>query len=378
MSLKYSWFPVTMMEGFMFSIPVIKSKLIMPQNPNYFSDSVRIANLCDNIHKMRVVEIIAPPGYGKTSLVIRALSDQTRNSRICWYCLDEQDIHMPVFYLHLIETLFPEEDKYSIYREGFKEFGDIESQTVYINRLICSNLYDFTKRYKQARNYLVFDDYHMVSEKKEIQASIRWLIDNLPNNFTIIVAGRTDNGLVTEKQKLENNTLKIGYKELAFQKDEINMLINQIRKDETYDCQHIMEMTEGWVAGILLMLRSDAKSLTEERKKANLKNELAYESNFTYFAHELLDNIDADLLNFLIGVSILDEFNEEAANSVLKIRHSDKYIKACESKGLFLQITTAEVPIYRFHPLFRNTMIKMCKERLSKEEIVQKIGRAHV
>ena len=112
--------------------------------------------------------------------------------------------------------------------------------------MICSSLFECTKRQKQARNYLVFDDYHTVSDRKEIRAAIRWLIDNLPNNFTIIVVGRTDSELVTEKQKLENETLKIEYTELILEKDEIEALSYQIRKGENFDYQRIMDMTEGW------------------------------------------------------------------------------------------------------------------------------------
>ena len=119
------------------------------------------------------------------------------------------------------------------------------------------------------------------------------------------------------------------------------------------------------------MLRSGVKNLVENRKKIDLKNETADFSNFSYFTHELLDHIDADLLNFLIGVSILDEFNEEAANYILKIDYSDKYIKACEKKGLFLQITSADVFVYRFHPLFRNALTKISIERLSGKRLLE-------
>jgi ATP/maltotriose-dependent transcriptional regulator MalT len=198
------------MEDYMFSVPIIVSKLIMPQNSIFFLNSPRISKLCENILKTRVVEITAPLGYGKTSLAAAALSRCTAGSRICWYRLDEQDINMTLFYSHLIETLFPSNlPSYSQFRQKFDEFGDAEAQSAFINQLICNSLYETPGKQNRTRTYLVLDDYHTVAGSKEIQSAIRWLVDNLPNSFSIIITSRVESGLITEKQKFENDTLKI-------------------------------------------------------------------------------------------------------------------------------------------------------------------------
>ncbi|MDP4114416.1 MAG: hypothetical protein Q8924_20140, partial [Bacillota bacterium] len=88
-----------------------------------------------------------------------------------------------------------------------------------------------------------------------------------------------------------------------------------------------------------------------------------------YMANELLDCLEPDLLDFLIKVSILDEFSEESVNFIFQFDNVPEYIERCESKGLFMQKLLGTTVTYRFHGLFREALHKMQENRLSPELI---------
>ena len=88
---------------------ILKSKLIIPELSRNVLLTNRLKMLHERMDSSRAVAICAPAGYGKTTLVVSYLKS-VKNSRICWYRLDPDDIKLPVFTAHLKEALFPSEE----------------------------------------------------------------------------------------------------------------------------------------------------------------------------------------------------------------------------------------------------------------------------
>jgi len=91
----------------MSKIPLLKAKLVVPEIPNMVLFSARIKSL--NLSGHRAVIITAPAGFGKTTAVLLSLRKERAQMR--WYRLEKEDSFLPVFYAHLIEPLFDQEDK---------------------------------------------------------------------------------------------------------------------------------------------------------------------------------------------------------------------------------------------------------------------------
>lgn len=83
-------------------IPFLKSKLSVPDAPMRSLFTQRIQDL--KIEEGRLVVLVAPAGFGKTTAVLLSLSQ--RRDRVRWYRMEREDGFLPVFYRHLLETLF--------------------------------------------------------------------------------------------------------------------------------------------------------------------------------------------------------------------------------------------------------------------------------
>ena len=124
-------------------IPIIRSKLIMPQPPKVIMAPERLRRLSAAMQARSAVIITAPAGYGKTTLLVNALNGcKSGGCRVCWYRLDEEDGDLAVFYAHLVETLFPKaEQAGEEVRSDLADCGDIFARHQHLNALICQELW---------------------------------------------------------------------------------------------------------------------------------------------------------------------------------------------------------------------------------------------
>jgi LuxR family maltose regulon positive regulatory protein len=187
----------------MSSIPVLKSKLTMPELTENFLLTERLQKLYEDMDKCRAVTVCAPAGYGKTTLALSYLNHHAaRPCRICWYRLDPEDTSLQVFLAHLTEALFPSKaPAFESSRKVIKEQADLSPQQII--SMICSELWENHNKAGDTRIYLVLDDFHNVAQSQEICSLTRYLLDSLPPYCTIILMNRANLAVFTEKQKLE-------------------------------------------------------------------------------------------------------------------------------------------------------------------------------
>lgn len=353
------------------NIPVLKSKLIMPQLASSFIMSERIESLCRSMYEHSVVSVTAPAGYGKTTLIIAALNMYEPGSRICWYRLEQEDREPAVFYNHLLETLFPAgEEEGAQARHRLARCGDIQAPHHYLNAAVCQELWAFAQRHPGLRTFLVLDDFQQAKDIPEIIALIQYLINNLPENCSIIVSSRSETDAITVKQKLEKSIREINSGDLSFSEEELKTLFirmngSKINKEQLHE---IMVNTEGWVAGIIILCQAFS---TGHAGKDGAIGEKSGQKDFLfkYFAIEVLKAVDPGLMLFLVKSALLREFTAAEAGALLNMDQVPRVLELCEKKGLFIQKIVGQVTTYRFHGLFREVLLQMQPEYLTLEEI---------
>lgn len=87
---------------------IIKSKFIVPQLPEGVLITNRIREL--GIEKYRVVSVVAPAGYGKTTAILASLC---RRENLHWYRMDKEDSRLPIFYAHFLKPYSEESESRS-------------------------------------------------------------------------------------------------------------------------------------------------------------------------------------------------------------------------------------------------------------------------
>lgn len=353
-------------------IPALKSKLKMPLLPPAVVVSERLQRLCDELFKQQAVIITAPAGYGKTTLLVTALNKyKPQGSRICWYRLDEGDRDLAVFYTHLVETLFPEEEEvWEEQRGHLAGCGDIFARHQYLNALICQELWALHNQRPDMKSFIVFDDFHQVRDTPDIYDAIQLFIDNLPGNCTVMFSSRCETGLLTGKRCLEKSILEITRRELCFSEEETTSLIKgRYRISPGRDLlQKIMRHTEGWPAGIILICQILSGSNIAEAGSI-LDRSSPKELLFQYIASEALEAVDNHLLRFLVKTAILSEFTAAEAAAIFAEGNARQLLEKCHQKGLFLQKITGDATTYRFHSLFREALQQIQPSHLSPAEV---------
>ena len=355
-------------------IPIVKSKLTMPQLPASMIISDRINKLIDAVYNKNAVIITAPSGYGKTTLMIASLNPHKENCRICWYRMEQEDRNLSVFYAYLTEALFPKEDpQCEETRQILKSFADHQSQYRYINAIICQELWASYNRHPDTKTFIAFDDFQQVKNSPEISESLAYLICNLPDNCTVLISSRQHVDILTEKQKIEKSILKISQNALCFMEKEITALLvdtYQINTDQKL-MQKILNSTEGWIAGVIMLCRILSDSDTVE-EGGLLEKPWQKTKIFSYMASEVLKTVDIDMLKFLVKAATLQDFMIEEAEQIMGIANVALLVSQCEKKGLFIQkIVRNDIPdiTYRFHSLFRDALLQLQHEYMTVEEI---------
>lgn len=353
-------------------IPVIKSKLVMPQLPRAVIKSTRIRDLIESIENKSLIVVTAPAGYGKTTLIAAALSShKAKADRICWYRLDEADRYLAYFYTHLVEALFPVEEKiWEEARSYLDNCGDILTEHQYLNALLCQELWAFYNSCPDIRNFIVLDDFQHVQDIAEITDTVQFFIDNLPVNFTVIISSRYETGLLTAKRRLEKSILEITSDDLCVTSEELPPLIENmtgIRPGPALS-HKILLHTEGWPAGIILICQ-----MLHKRNSIRIESLLDYSSQkellFQYILSEVLMSVDDRLLHFLAKASILSEITVSEAKVIFDEENALQLLEKCQRKGLFIQKLYGDVSTYRFHSLFREALQQIRTKYYSDEEI---------
>ena len=161
---------------------VTRTKVILPQRRKELLSRPRLINLLYDLLDYKLILVIAPAGYGKTSLLL----DFTHqvDLPVCWYSLDTLDQAILRFITHFIAAL----------NQRFPSFG-AQSNTALeaasqlspdINRLVTVIVNDI---YEHIQEHFLFvlDDYHLVSGQREIETFVNQFLREASENCHLVL-----------------------------------------------------------------------------------------------------------------------------------------------------------------------------------------------
>lgn len=355
------------------NIPVLKSKLIMPELSVSFLLTDRLKGLHKNMDSCRAVTVCAPAGYGKTTLAVSYFNRQTAMPfRVCWYRLDPEDKNPSVFINHLREAVFPSEAaEFAESRKSIEGHTDLQMQQHAIS-ILCREMWAHHSRDNNTRTFIVLDDFQNVAQDQAICDMTRYMLDNLPASCTIIVLSRADLNVFTEKQKLEKRVLEIGTDDLAFGNAEIeDLLLSMGQAAADRKLRDIIERnTEGWIAGIIILYQAvkNKGNGAASIEPGKLGHEDAL---FRYMSLEVLKSVGDDTQDALALLALLQDFSEAEASEILEIDNIKALMGQCMGFGMFIQKIPGAATVYRFHSLFREFLLNALKGRCPEEKVAR-------
>jgi LuxR family maltose regulon positive regulatory protein len=324
----------------------------------------RLADLLDQAVDRKLTLVAAPAGYGKTSLL--SAWAQRQGSRLAWVTLDRADTDLKHFWTYVIvalDALRPTLGAHALERL----WGTVAAPIEAVLTMLLNALADLSDRL-----ILVLDDYHTIT-KPAIHQALTFLLDHLPPQLHVVLAGRTTPPLPIARLRARTELSEIGAAELRFTPDEAAVLLQQIMglNLTAEEVAALTARTEGWITGLHLAGLARQQEPDGPAGRTSVRGTDRY--LFDYLIEEVLRQQPEPIQNFLLQTAILDNLSGELCDAVLGIEHeelslergsqlqvnarfsvpnSQFILEELERANLFVIPLDDERRWYRYHPLF--------------------------
>jgi LuxR family transcriptional regulator, maltose regulon positive regulatory protein len=294
-----------------------------------------------------VVVLVAPAGYGKTTLLAQWTERERRP--FAWLSLDEHDDDPTVLLGGLAAAL----DRIEPESSG-----------------ASTDLPGFTARLASAGELvLVLDGAHVLRSRAATEA-VSILAEHLPAGSTLAVAARVPPGLPIGRLRAGGRLLELTTDELALTQREGEALLRELADElPGEDAAELLRRCEGWAAGIHLSALA-----WQERQGSSRPAVAGGDDRFLaeYLRSELLAPLKQDLLAFLRRTSVLEQLTAPVCDAVLGSTGSGRVLASLGRMNLLAPLDR-DGGGYRCHPLLRDLLARELAE--TEPELVTELHR---
>jgi LuxR family maltose regulon positive regulatory protein len=273
-----------------------------------------VGRLCE-ARDASVAVIVAPPGYGKSSL----LSE--------WSEQDER----PFVWLRFDQA-------------GASRRAQSDTAATLVRTLRA-----------QKRSFvLAVDDAHLAAASV-LRELVRVVLDECPERSMVALASRREPGLALGRLRANHALVEVRVEDLAMRPAEAGLLLRMAGLELDFaSVQTLVRRTEGWPAGLYLAslcLRGEsdlAEAVTQVRGDDHPLAE--------YLRDEVLPALSPVLRDFAVRTAVLDELSGPVCDAVLEREGSALVLAEIEQASPLLRPLDAPHERYRWHALFRDVL----------------------
>jgi LuxR family maltose regulon positive regulatory protein len=326
---------------------VVGSKLRVPRSRGDAVSRTALVNRLRAAGAFPTVLVVAPAGYGKTTLLSQWAARDVRP--FAWVSVDERDNDPLVLLKHVAAALHRVEPLDAHVLAAFDRPGTIwDAVAPRLTAALAS---------RTSPVVLVLDGADVLESAESI-AAIGVLIENVPSGSMIALAGRATPQLPIAALRVAGPLLEIGAYELALSRREADILLRAsgVEPDED-ELLELLDRTEGWAAALYLAaLESHGRQheLAEPGELAHVAGDDRHIAD--YLRSEYLSHLRPDVLAFLRRTSVLEKMCGPLCDSVLRSKGSALKLEALERANLFLVPLDHRREWWRYHHLFRDLL----------------------
>jgi LuxR family transcriptional regulator, maltose regulon positive regulatory protein len=313
-----------------------------------------LLDLLEASSRMPVAAILAPPGYGKTTLLAQWAARDPR--AFGWLTIDRRDNDPAVLLRGLAAAVAQIEPT----GPGVPDVADGPGAAVVDAALprVGSALST-----ADLPAVLVLDDVHLLENWDCLDAVTR-LIDYLPAGSQLAIASRGEPPLPLARLRAEGRVVEVGPEDLAMDPGEASSLLEHGEVDlARVDVAELVRRTEGWPVALHLAARLLADD--GQRGRRDTAATLAGDDRFLadYLQFELLSRLPASLVAFLSRCSVLDRMSGPLCDAVLATAGSADLLECLARSNLLITPLDRRRQWYRFHRLFRELLRGQLEQR---------------
>ena len=265
----------------------------------------------------RLVVIVAPPGYGKTSLLTE------------WAAHDERR------FVWLSRTGSPA--------------GAVRPTLTESVRSVTNSI-----RASGRSSVLVLDDAHL-AEAEALHEMVDEAMLELPADSVLALASRTEPALPLGRLRACRTLVEVGVDDLALTPAEAATLLRRAGLELDFSAVRVLvQRTEGWPAALYLASLSAREA---EDVSAAVKVVRGDEHRLAqYFRDEFLSGLSTGQREFAVRTSVLTELSGALCDSVLQRQGSGAVLRELEQTSPLLRSLDPGHERYRWHGLIRDAL----------------------
>ena len=316
-----------------------------PTRPGTIRRASLIKQLADG-GPSRIVSVVAPPGYGKTTLLSQWA--EASGQAFAWLSVDQGDNDPKVLLSYVAEALDAVEPIDGGVFEALASPASSVPGSV-VPRL-GSALWAMSTPV-----VLVVDDVHLL-DNRECLAALSALADHVPGGSRLVLAGRATPPLRIARLRAEGRILEIGPADLSLTRQEAASLLRgagiAVGGDDVAD---LHRRTEGWPAGLYLAALYLREGGSVGRAAVSFGGDDRLVSE--YMESEFLDRISQRQRMFLTRTAVLERMCGPLCETVLGLPGADAILADMSRSNLLVVPLDRRGEWYRYHHLFRDMLL---------------------
>ena len=324
------------------------------------------AALRDALGHKRLVLLVAPAGFGKTSALAGQIAALPDGTALAWVSLDEDDDPARLF-AALAAALEPFDLPWRTAPAALA--GQlIDDEDGAGLRATVAELVNALAASEAAHGVIVFDDLHRV-QSPEVHTLLDALIASLPPQWTVVISSRVAPRLSLPRWRAADELAEFTQESLRFTFDEARALVESEQSaDLMARLPELMERTQGWPAGLRLCFAALRGRAGGAPLAASAARPAAVDrSLFDYLASEVIDEMPIGLHDFLVRSSVLPVLTAASAAAVTGDERAAQRLDEIERRGLFATTLDADERTLVLHDLFRDALEERLRKRFPDE-----------
>ncbi|PDV97068.1 LuxR C-terminal-related transcriptional regulator [Candidatus Chloroploca asiatica] len=367
-----------------YALPLlVPTKLTMPQLRDTLVLRTDLLARLGPHPSTRLTLVVAPAGFGKSTLVAQWLTRRSpQQPAVAWVTLDEHDQDGPHFLAYLVGAVT-------------RVLSDACASTVALLKTSASPLYVMLRALLVDLSQLstplilVLDDYHVITSEA-VHQTVAYLVRNLPPQCSVVLISRTDPPLPLGRLQAEHEVTEIRADDLRFTKAEAEtFLVKMTGHMPSHQALNlVLQQTEGWAIALQMAALSQFERTGYDHLPVKANRQIA-----EYLADEVLAQQTDEVQQILLRLALPSRFCAHLGATLVGLAPADAFsgangrketgrsgspslagkqtstadpghlwmaeqIEQLVQANLFLAPLDHEQRWYRFHPLFRDLLLR--------------------
>ena len=301
----------------------------------------RLTKLLDE-SPARIKLLVAPAGYGKTTLAQQWLSDKNRVG--LWYAGGPASADVAALAAGLSKAVAPAVPKAGArMRERIQSVGTPEEDVEVLAELLADDIGTWPPN-----TWLAIDDYHFAMESAASERFVDLIAQLTP--IQLLLTSRSRPGWGTARRILYGEIVEIDQRTLAMDDNEAVALLGRPRSA----VESVLEEARGWPAVLGLAALTGERAIGEDHL-ATLEQ---------FFSEELLSALNSRELDGVSGLALATRFTRTTARLILG-EGRDYVLESALRIGLVIDDGPDR---YVIHPLVREYLLRRAAEHSSRQQ----------